>query len=430
MKKRIFAIIVILIVILGFVRFRMSIINKNKYTIVKTTPVITGDIKSYLSTTANIKSKNYKDYYALTGKVTALNIKVGDLVKKGQVMVNYQVNDLSTPVTQAQIAYNNAVSAKNDAINTNNINTQKLSDYNYDQLINDYTNQLTVTNSKISQVESEISRLQNSTSSQDKATVTNDQLLLNTGISQSQPSLYATRDSQISQLNATKSSKSALGPISAEKLNQLSNSILTAKASLDAAKSNLAKNVDSITADFDGTVTVTNVLAGQNTSIAIVAVTVQDLSSLEGYISVGKYDAAKLSLNEPVVFTYNTKNYNGKVAFMDPAAKTSLGATDATIGVNLDITDKVDGLKVGFDADVNILLGQVNSVIKIPEEAIKSDKTGRDYVYIVENKKAVENTVKLGLESDTEAQILDGVKVGDKVILNPVSTLKNGALVK
>lgn len=404
MKKKNIAIIIIILVIIGSIIFlRYLGVNKNKYAIVKTSVVTTGNIKSYLSTTATIKSKNSKDYYSLQGKVLTVSVKAGDSVKKGQVLMTFDTTDFTTPVLQAQIAYNNAVSAKNDALSTNDINKGKLVDYNYDAMINDYTNQLNDINTKIN-------------------------------ASQGSPNstLITSRDTLMAQINQLKASKSQLAPISDEKLKQLDNSIANAKASLDAAKNNQAKSSNTITADFDGYITALNLVVGQTGTGSIVALTLQDLNSLKGSLNVGKYDISKLSVGEAAIFKNDNKNYNGKVSYIDPAAKVTVSATGntASIGVDVDILDNPSGLKVGFDSDVDILLGEVQNAIKIPAEAIKSDKTGRDYVYIVEKNKAVETTVKLGLQSDTEAQVLDGVKNGDSVILNPGVTIQNGTLVK
>ena len=44
--------------------------------------------------------------------------------------------------------------------------------------------------------------------------------------------------------------------------------------------------------------------------------------------------------------------------------------------------------------------------------------------------KAVEKTVHLGLQSDTDAEVLDGVTQGDKLISNPSASIQNGTLVK
>lgn len=215
------------------------------------------------------------------------------------------------------------------------------------------------------------------------------------------------------------------------------NNIDSAKATLDAAQTNLSKNVNKITSDFDGVVTSVNAVQGAMGTASQVAVTVQDLNNLEADLNVGKYDAANIKVGESAIVKNNGQEYNGQVSSIDPTAKqpsalsgANSTSTDATLGVTVDITDKPDGLKVNFSDDIDILLGQVSGVVKVPVESIKTDKTGKNTIFIVENHKAVEKEVTLGLQSDTEAEIKKGAKAGDNIILNPSATIKTGTLIK
>lgn len=126
MKKK-FVIGTIVIIIVGCAIFILS--HKPQRGIsstIKTQVVTQGDIKAYLSTTATIKSKNSKDYYGLSAKTLLVNVKVGDKVTKGQVLVQYDVQDLTTNVKTAQVQYNNAqISYNNAQIAYNNSVSQK-----------------------------------------------------------------------------------------------------------------------------------------------------------------------------------------------------------------------------------------------------------------------------------------------------------------
>lgn len=395
MKKK-YVIWAIIIVVLGgifFLRFQSQ--NKLKYTSVKTTKAAMGDVKSYLSTTATIKSKNSKDYYGLSGKALAVNVKIGDAVKSGQVLVKYDTPDLNNSVKQAQIQYDNAVLAKQSEVNANNDMNSKMTDLD----------------KQIADMDSKISTAEASKNPQDVASVPNLQ-------------------SQRIQLKQTRDSLKL--PFSDEQLKQADNSIALAKLTLDTSKTNLSKNTDSITADFDGVITTVNAVVGATGNPAMVAVTVQDLSSLKGVISVGKYDAAKLTVGQDAVIKTQNNQYKGKVSYMDPAAKQTVSAsgTDSSLNAEIDIQNPGNDLKVGFDTDVDILLGQANNVLKVPVEAIKTDKNDKNYIYIVKGNKAVEQEVKLGIQSDTDVQIISGASEGDSVILNPSASLQNGSFVK
>lgn len=376
MKKRnkIILSVVVLAILAGGTAIKVISSNKSKYIEVKTSAVTAGDIKSYLSTTGTIKSQNSKEYFGLAGKVLKVNFKVGDRVKKGDVLVTYDVSDINAQVKSAELTYNNAVLQKNDAVNQNN------------DIIN-----------KIKELDAQIAA--------DPANSAKAQ---------------ATRDT----LKAT----------SSEKFKQLDNAVSSAKINLDLSKQKLSSG-GSIVSEFDGTVTAVNVTAGSSGVTAQsqgAAVVVQNLDNLKVLISVGKYDAGKVALGQEAVIKSNGKEYKGKVTVINPAATKTVSATgaDASLGIEVNITDNASDLKAEFDCDVDILLAEVKNVIKIPSESLKTDKTGKSYVYIINGEKAKEVIVKIGTESDTEIQITEGLKSGDKVILNPSTSITDGVLVK
>lgn len=394
MKKKVITWIIIVVVIGGLIGLRVSAKNKKSFVSVKTETVQQGEIKSYLSTTATIKSKNSKDYYPLQGKVEKVNVKVGDVVKKGQVLVEYEVQDLSLAVKQAQIQYDNAVLAKKAQVNSNTEMKNKMADL--DKQIADLDKQI--------------------------------------ADAKKDPLLAATVPALETKKSGIKQQRDSLKvPVGTEQLKQADNSITLAKLNLDNAKKNLSKSQDKITADIDGVVTaVTAVEGATSMASAQPAVTVQDVENLKAVMSVGKYDANKVEVGQEAIIKSGASEYKGKVSFIDPAAKKTVSATgtETTLGVEIDILDKAEDLKIDFDADVDILLGQVTNAIKVPAESIRTTKEDKTFVYVVEGDKVVEKEVKLGLQSDMEAQVVEGVKANDKVILNPSESIKSGTVVK
>jgi HlyD family secretion protein len=393
MKKKIIAYIVIATVITGGTVFVGQKRNVPKPVSIKTSAISQGVVKSYLSTTAAIKSKNSKDYYPLQGKVKKVNVKVGDAVVKGQVLAEFDVTDPNIAVKQAQLNYDNAVLTKQNQVNSNNEAKNNIADLD----------------KQISDIDAQIEEAKKNP-------------------------LEAAKVAQLESQRATlKTKKDSLKVIyTSEQLKQSDNNISLQKINLDNAKNNASKSQSAIVADFDGVVTALNLVEGATvTAAAQPAITVQDLNNLKAVMTVGKYDAAKIQQGQEAVIKNGSKEYKGKVSFIDPVAKKAVSAagTDTTLGVEIDIIDNPEGLKVDFDADIDVLLGQTASVLKIPAESIRTNKDGRTYVFAVEGNKVVEKDVKLGLQSDMEVQIIEGVTSGDKVILNPGTNMKPGDLV-
>ena len=365
MKKKIIIGVVIGALIGTIAGIQITSKNNKQSIAVKTSKVVMGDVKMYLSTTGTIKSKNEKQYSASsTARISNVNVSVGDITKKGAMLLTYDTSDLSNQVSSAQIAYNNALSQKQDAVNKD---------------------------------------------SDAKTTIAN------------------TADTQA---NASTISTAKASVLSGERIKQLDYAIASAKITLDSAKGKLSQN-SSITSNSAGVVTAVNVINGQTGSQEM-AIIVQDISSLKAVVKVGKYDAAKVAIGQESTIMSNGKVYKAKVSKIYPTATVNTSATggDTTLTVELDVLEAAPMLKVNFDSDVDILLNQALNVLKVPAETILTNKDGSTYLFVMENGLAVQMNVKLGIQSDKDAQIVNGVKANDIVILNPGATVTNGIMVE
>ncbi|MCX7773961.1 MAG: efflux RND transporter periplasmic adaptor subunit [Clostridia bacterium] len=376
-KKKLFVFLIIFVVIV--VAFFMFNSHKGQtLPNIKTTKVETGDIQTLLSTNALVQSKEVKNYMGSPQMtVDKVNVEVGDKVKKGDVLLTYDVTDLNTAVKQAQIQYDNALLNKKELL--------KQKDDIEKQIID---------------LDEQIYALDGNTNPQDVATV---------------QSLIQKRKS--------------IQTISDEKIELMDNSIALAKLSLDSAQERLNKVKDGIVADIDGTVTASNAIEDSTLSMAQPAFVVQQLDNLKGVINLGKYDAAKIRLGQKVTLKNGVNTYEGVVSFIKPSASKEMAAQDATLQAEIDIKNPDDQLKVDFDIDADILTGEVTNVLKLPIECFKFDRNDQASVFIIEGGKAKLVNVKLGLQSDTEAQIKEGLKEGDTVIVNPGMDIKDGTVV-
>ena len=183
--------------------------------------------------------------------------------------------------------------------------------------------------------------------------------------------------------------------------------------------------------DIDGVVTELNVSQGQMNSLTQPVVVVQDVENLQVEVQLSKYDAPTVRAGQEVDITYNEKVYKGEVSSIDPTADKNtsniMGTNSSDVYQNayINIFDP-KGLVIGFNVDVDILINQNDKTSVVPIESIVSDNEDNDFVYIVENGKVVKKDIKLGIISDTEAEIKSGLKKGEKVILNPGNDISKG----
>jgi len=380
LKKKVIISSLIVVGVLSGVFFINEKKNDSKMVTVKTSMVQLGELKSYISTTATVKSKNSKEYYGLQAKIKKVNVEIGDNVRIGDILVTYETQDLASTVSQAQIQYDNAILSKRDLYNQNNSIKNKIAD-----------------------LSNEIAILEKSFTPTDKA-----------------------------KLESVKQQKSALSPISNEKLKQADNSVRLSEISLISAKQRVAENKSTIVAENAGVVTDLNAIEGSIGNGMQAVVIVQDLVNLKATASLGKYDATKVKIGQEVTIKSGNSIYKGSILFIEPAAKKTVGVTgsETTLGIEISIIDSAPALKIDFDVDVDILVEKVADAIKIPSEALKVEKGGKNFIYVVEETIVHERNVNVGTQSDTEVQVTKGVKTGEKVILNPSTSIKEGTKVK
>ncbi|EQC1535121.1 efflux RND transporter periplasmic adaptor subunit [Clostridium botulinum] len=351
MKKKTIIITGVVLLIGLFVILGIFKSKKNSNISVKTIKVTKGNVESYLSTTGNVVSKNKKEYFGGQAKVKKVNVKVGDKVKKGQSLLNFDMSELENDRQVAQMEYDNAISQKKALKSQKNSEQNKMN---------------SITNSQIEQVE---------------------------------------------------------------------NAVRLAELKLESVNYKINESEETV-ADIDGIVTEVNAQAGGiSTGQGQPLVVVENVDDLKVAVSLGKYDSTKVKKGMKAFVKNNDKKYEAKVDFIAPTAKKTVkeagGGNDTTLDCEIYLSkNNTKDLRIGFDVDVDILLGESKNVLKIPLESIKTDKYNKSHVYVVEEGKVKEKPVQLGTQSDMEAEIISGLKSGEKVILNPNASIKTGVSVQ
>jgi HlyD family secretion protein len=171
---------------------------------------------------------------------------------------------------------------------------------------------------------------------------------------------------------------------------------------------------------------------GEGTPILQVA----DLSQMRVRLNLNELDVAKVRVGMPVEITVDAlpeRKFRGVVRKIAPAAQSnpqqqtaSLGVVKFAVEVYLNQTD--DALRPGMTARCRILTAQKANALRLPLEALGKEGD-RDYVLrIIPNQtepngkpKTEKVFVRVGLRSARYAEILDGVREGDKVLKPPFS---------
>ena len=107
-----------------------------------------------------------------------------------------------------------------------------------------------------------------------------------------------------------------------------------------------------------------------------------------------------------------------KVIAIDPRVDEDL----RTLGLRAETDNKLGLFKPGMFVRIELPLGSTDAIM-VPTESVLPILKGK-VVYLMKNGRAVETKVTTGLRTDRSVQILEGMEVGDTVIVSALMSLK------
>jgi len=155
---------------------------------------------------------------------------------------------------------------------------------------------------------------------------------------------------------------------------------------------------------------------------------VEGLDSLMLRINVPERELAKLSVDQVAELGFDAvpdRAFAGKIALISPY----VDAATATFPVRIRITDTGGLLRPGMFARVAIIYERKLDALQIPRTALL-DGDGPPKVFVVQDGKAAERPVQLGLSNGAYVEIVSGLKDGDQVVVVGQAAVKPGAAVR
>lgn len=192
------------------------------------------------------------------------------------------------------------------------------------------------------------------------------------------------------------------------------------KSIIDVELKDIALKMATLTTPISGIVThIDTPVAGVNI-LSTNIITIADPESLVFSANVDETDIGKIAegMNTEVnLDAYPDKIFSGKVkkiAFVSET--TSAGATVFPVEITL---DEGNLLRLGLNGDVSIIVKEIAETLTLPNDAIKeSAKTPGVYVIKKSGESYERITVKLGIEGETESEILEGLTEGDEIVID------------
>ena len=179
-----------------------------------------------------------------------------------------------------------------------------------------------------------------------------------------------------------------------------------------------------IRAPIDGVVSERLVKVGNTIKPNDVLFKVTDLKPLIVYVHVPERELARLKPGQPaslLVDAVPRQTFIGHVARLSPV----VDPETATFKVTIEVDDPGEQLKPGMFARVGIVYERREQALQIPRTAIVDDE-GQTSVFVIENGKAQQRRITVGLSSDGLVEITDGLKGQEQVVVVGQSGLKSG----
>jgi len=457
-------------------------------------PVEVRDITRIFKATGSVEAPlNVEIASKVTGRIEYLQVREGDRVRKGQVLVRIDPSEIEANVQQQQANLAEAQyrlaqaqlnqSPTNVAVNTQ-IRQQKASvlsaTADLNQVRENSKAQLAAANAGVRDAESKVANaraaVQSAQANLDNATAKYNRILdlykqgftaaqdvddakaamkvqqsaldiaqgqLKSAIAQKeaaeqQASIVKTKgDADIAAARAKlDQAKAALEYANANSVQKpaYEQSLSALRASVDAARAALkmaqAKRADTVlTAPLDGVVTARYADPGAMATPGQPIIAVQFTKQIWVTIAVPEEISPKLHIGQPAKVTVDALPDR---VFMGSIIQVN-GAADPESRQLMArvILDNKEGLfKPGMYARVSIETDRVKSAISVPREAVQRDTAGPFVMVVDAANKAMRRDVVLGAESPDRIAIEEGVRPGEKVVTMSASPVRDGQEVR
>ncbi len=465
-KKKTWPLVLLIVGILGAgvaVGLIMTFKNMPKGLPVESAKATVGSVSETISFSGTVRSAETKAYFApVTGTLTNVYAKDGDIVKAGDLLVSYDVEELENAARSTELQ----AKADDLGIDANIIGINKqYADYvdnenKYNEALaylNHWSYCLEMSNREYSEamaVKNEYNEI--------KATV--DALKIE------QADRGANPNPEIANMIAENEAK--LPPLAekmaqydyvalegsvkkcSEEMNEYKAMVKEYEAqrnlnpalpkqkeqqqvlsqindlNVENAHDNIEKARAGLTADFNGILSDVAVTDGQSVQQGFQLFTLKSTEKINVLIIINKSDLQYVSEGMEVSISINGNDYTGKIVKINREAKTASEGGTSTITGEVEIENPDENIYLGIEAKVTAEIGSDDKAILVPVTAVNYDSKGTMCYVVDADNKVERREVVTGLSSDDQIQIISGINEGEVVITDVTDGIEEGVEVQ
>lgn len=362
------------------------------------------------------------------GKVAAVYKNLGDRVNAGDLLFSLDKTDYQQQVNAA----NSQLRQTQAAVDAAQVGLEKVDGGQTQQQIN-------AAKAQVTQAESALINARNAYSQAEKSYSANKALfdvgaVSKTALDASEDQLESAEAAVATAQTALENARSTLelleGTISNENRATAQASLRQAQAGQQAAQTQVNTALQSV-ADADVRAPIAGIISyrscevGQFSNTAG-AFTIVDLSKIYVETDVSEKYINLIQEGSTVNISVGSigKTVTGRVAAISPSTSGT-----SSYAVRIEADNSGEELKGGMTATVDFVISRKDGVIAVPANAvIKSGE--KQIVYVVEEDKAQERIVTVGISDGETAEIVSGLKEGDVLVIKGQQYLKQDTPVK
>jgi len=209
------------------------------------------------------------------------------------------------------------------------------------------------------------------------------------------------------------------------------------KMNITTLENHIQEILDLTNATGEGVVTEVHITKGEQSPSLAPMLTLMDMNKMKVAANLREYDIKDIVIGQKVLITGDaiskSASVEGEVSFIAPKAVQALvnGKEATSVPIEITITKDMDQLKPGYTADCEITTSFKEQVLVASYDMFKDDRDNNKLAYVVTEDGIVEErVVVLGIVSDFDAEVVEGLEEGELVINNPSLSLKDGIKVK
>lgn len=200
------------------------------------------------------------------------------------------------------------------------------------------------------------------------------------------------------------------------------------RSSLNAAKQSLATPIDGTILRLARSTEGTPLADGQ---LVAAGLQVAEIAPLDQLIADVDLIGPELARVQPGLktrirhYAFEDADVTGEVVRLSPV----MDPVKHTFRAEVAVANEAMLLRPGMFVEVTVVVEQRVDVSVVPRDAV-ADRGGRSVVFLLDGQRVLRRDVRLGLGDDDQVQVLEGLALGDRIVVRGLETLTDGARVR